>query len=111
MKKLLLAAFISSAVLLSACAPPEPTVFGVKESVWKTLTAPERQQVINGYNQTQKINAKNAPLESAISATSDAVQAKQQQDNWKDQQKEMRNDMPSIHMPPMAPPPSMPNMQ
>lgn len=108
MKYLCLIGIIISAVFLSACTPPEPTIFGVKESVWKTLTPSERKQVIQGYNQTQKINAKNAPIESAIGAASNAVQAKQNDDEWNHQQKNLNNGFPAN--PPMPTPPPMPNM-
>ena len=104
MKKLTaIASTLLCGAVLAACQPAEPTVFGVRESVWKTLSPQEKKQVIKGYNETQKINAKNAPLESAIGATSAAVQNKQNMDWQRDQEK----DMPQIHMPSG---PSMPNM-
>jgi hypothetical protein len=59
--------------LISCGPPPEPQVFGVPEHVWVTLTPAERQQVINGYNTQQKINAQNAPMENVISATQGAI--------------------------------------
>jgi hypothetical protein len=59
--------------LISCGPPPEPTVFGVPEHVWTTLSPQERQQVINGYNTQQKINAQNAPVEGVIGATEAAI--------------------------------------
>jgi hypothetical protein len=63
--------------LISCGPPPEPTVFGVPEHVWVTLSPQERQQVINGYNTQQKINAQNAPIEGVISATAGAINNQQ----------------------------------
>jgi|688.fasta_scaffold2334658_1 hypothetical protein len=71
------AAFSLSMGLISCGPPPEPTVFGVPEHVWVTLSPQERQQVINGYNTEQKINAQNAPIEGVISATAGAINNQQ----------------------------------
>ena len=96
MKKIIASAALTSLLLitLSGCKPPPPTVFGVRESVWKTLSPQEKRQVIKGYNQTQKINAQNAPVNNVIGATNAAVQEAQYQRAW-------RNNIPS--------PPPLPN--
>lgn len=61
MKKLLLCLPI---LFLTAC---EPTVFGIPQSTFNSLTPQQKQQVIDAYNQREQIKAENAPLESAIS--------------------------------------------
>lgn len=55
-------------LLLIGCQPPEPVVFGMPQSQWNTLTRDQQNQVIQGYNEQQRINAQNAPIENAISA-------------------------------------------
>lgn len=99
-----LLAIAGIALVLTACQPAEPTVFGVKQSVWKTLTSSEKKQVIQGYNERQKINAQNAPIDNAIGATAAAVQNKQNMDWQRDQANRMQQSMPQIHMPQTPPP-------
>jgi len=60
MKKFLLCGLL---VMLSGC---EPTVFGVPQSQWNTLTPGQKNQVIAGYNQRKLIDAQNAPIQNAI---------------------------------------------
>ena len=62
----LLLGFCLIAMLLSSCS--EPTVFGIPQSQWNNLSSPQKQQVIDGYNQRQAIKEQNAPIESAIDA-------------------------------------------
>jgi hypothetical protein len=85
--------------LISCGPPPEPTVFGVPEHVWTTLSPQERQQVINGYNTQQKINAQNAPVEGVIGATAAAINNEQ---NLKAAQQSQSPGFPNF--------PNMPNM-
>lgn len=61
-------------VLLSACQPPEQMMFGVPKSQWNALSPSQKQQVIQGYNQTQRINAQNAPINNTIGAASRIIQ-------------------------------------
>lgn len=78
---------------VTSCGPPPPPrVFGVRQSVWNTLSKSEKKEVIKGYNQRQKINAQNAPLNNVINTTGAAVQQHQTQEAWQ------KN---SIGMPPM----------
>lgn len=84
---------LSLTLLLNACTPPEPTVFGVPQSQWNQLTPAQKQQVIDGYNQRQRIKEENAPLQSAIDSASALVQ-QQQQSNFMNKQ---------MKMPPMPP--------
>ena len=65
---------VALSVTLAGCTPPEPTVFGVPQSQWNMLSKSEKQQVIQGYNQRQKINAQNAPVNNALSAASSIIQ-------------------------------------
>ena len=53
-------------VFLTACQPPEPRVFGVRQSVWETLTPAQKQTVIQGYNNRKQIQEQNAPIQNAI---------------------------------------------
>jgi hypothetical protein len=46
--------------MLTGCEPPEPTMFGIPQSQWYTLTKAQQKQVIEGYNRQQEINAQNA---------------------------------------------------
>ncbi len=62
------------AILLSACQPPEQMMFGVPKSQWNALSSSEKQQVIQGYNQTRRINAQNAPINNTIGAASRIIQ-------------------------------------
>lgn len=96
-----LLSILAISIMLTACKPSPPQIFGVNQNVWNSLTPDQKQQVIKGYNQRQKINAQNAPLESAIGATSAAVQNKQNMDY----QQQQMNRMPQIHMPSMPTPP------
>lgn len=67
MKKFILAiSSISLILLLAACQPPEPTMFGVPVSTWNTLTPSQKQQVIDGYNERRLVQEQNAPIENAI---------------------------------------------
>ena len=61
--------------VLAGCTiqPPEPTVFGMPQSEWNQLTPKQKQSVIDGYNQRKQIEAENAPIESAIGATQQAL--------------------------------------
>lgn len=61
--------------LLAGCEPPEPTMFGIPQSQWYTLTKTQQNQVIEGYNRQQEINAQNAPAEAAIAVAGAAVVA------------------------------------
>lgn len=96
-------AAIGLAFLLSACTPPEPMVFGVPQSQWNTLSSNQKQQVIQGYNQREEINAENAPINNAIGAASQVIQ---QNNAYKHMQNNVVPSMPTdFDMPPM---PSMP---
>jgi hypothetical protein len=91
----------SLALVLAGCTPPEPTVFGIPQSQWNTLSPGEKQQVIKGYNQREKINAQNAPINNAIGAASSLIQ----QNN---QYKHMHDNFappPMPAMPDFTPPP------
>lgn len=75
MKRLICAVALGGALMtLVGCGPQEPMVFGVPQSQWNTLSAAEKKQVIQGYNQRQKIDAQNAPINNAIGAASDIIQ-------------------------------------
>lgn len=63
----------SLATMLAGCTPPEPTMFGVPQSQWQQLSPSEKQQVIQGYNQRQQINAQNAPLNNAIGSAAGLI--------------------------------------
>lgn len=68
MKKTTLFIFSFSLILLlAACTPPEPTMFGVPASTWNTLTPKQKQEVIKGYNDRTLVQEENAPLQNAIS--------------------------------------------
>lgn len=68
---------VVTSVALIAC---EPMIFGIPQSQWYQLSPEERQQVIAGYNEKERIREKNAPYEHAISAAEAAVAAKQWHD-------------------------------
>jgi hypothetical protein len=55
-------------LFLIACAP-QPTMFGVPQDQWERLTPAQQQEVIRGYNEQQRIQQQNAPIESAIART------------------------------------------
>ena len=80
-------------------------MFGVPQSQWQQLSHSERQQVIRGYNQRQKIQEENAPLNNAIGAATGIIKQEQRQKHWR----RRIHHMPS--MPSMPPPPKMPSMQ
>lgn len=61
------------AVVGCTIEPPEQMVFGVPQSQWNQLTPAQQQSVIDGYNQRQRIQAENAPLESAIGAAQQVI--------------------------------------
>lgn len=67
---------VIAALFLTGCNT-EPTVFGVPQSQWNTLTPSQKQQVIKGYNEQQRIAAENAPLDDAISAAQSMVNNRQ----------------------------------
>ncbi len=68
------------ATVLVGCGPSQPTVFGVPQNQWNSLSKSEKQQVIKGYNQRQRIDAQNAPLNNAINEASGIIQ---QNNNYK----------------------------
>jgi hypothetical protein len=74
MKKLsLVIAFLCITITsLTGC---QPTVFGVPQSTWNTLTPQQKQQVIDGYNQRKAI--KNAIDSAGTILTSPAVMRNQ----------------------------------
>ena len=87
--------------MLSGCKPPTPTIFGVSLETWQTLTPQERKEVIKGYNERERIQTQNAPINNAIGAASAIEQQRQWQKNWDDNQ---------MHSPiPMPAPPPMPH--
>lgn len=47
------------------------TIFGVDEEIWKTLSPAERENVIAGYNERQKIYQEQEPARQTIAAISD----------------------------------------
>ena len=61
----------------TACTPPEPTVFGIPQSQWNTLTAEQRADVIRGYNEQQAIKERNVPIQAAIGAASNIAEQEQ----------------------------------
>lgn len=71
----------ASLLFLSGCGPQVPMIFGVPQSQWQHLSPAERQQVIAGYNERQKINAQNAPLNNAINAAGTAAMWHQMNEN------------------------------
>jgi len=62
--------------------PPEQMVFGVPQSQWNQLTPEQKQSVIDGYNQRQRIQAENAPLESAIGAAQQVLKKDKPGHHW-----------------------------
>jgi hypothetical protein len=56
--------FCLISILLVSCG--EPTVFGVPQSQWNSLSPVQKQQVIDGYNQRQIIKTQNEPVDNAI---------------------------------------------
>jgi hypothetical protein len=93
--KIILVAVVG--LTLAGCTPPQPMMFGVPQTQWNTLTQQQKQQVIQGYNQRQRINAQNAPINNAISDASSIIR----NNNY------YKNNPGFAPMPPM---PSMPNM-
>jgi len=61
--------------------PPEPNVFGIPQTQWNQLTPAQQQSIIDGYNQRQRIEAENAPLESAINATQQILKKEHKKPN------------------------------
>ena len=100
---------ISGSLFLGGCTPPEPTMFGIPQSQWNQLSPAEKREVIKGYNEQQKINAQNAPVESLISGAQSVIEQKQAEDAWRKSTK-----LPPLPAPPAMPampaPPAMPNM-
>lgn len=64
--------------LLSACAPPEPTMFGIPQSQWQALTKQQQDAVIKGYNERQATETANQPYYAAINASQQFIEASQQ---------------------------------
>ncbi len=60
---------------LAAC---EPTVFGVPQSQWKTLTKSQQAAVIKGYNERQATRVANEPYYAAINASQSLLEASKQ---------------------------------
>ena len=50
-------------ILLTGCGP-----FGMSQDQWRALTPEQQNQVIQGYNERERINAVNAPIVDAINA-------------------------------------------
>ncbi len=85
MKRILSGVLVVSliAAVLVGCGPSQPSVFGVPQSQWNSLSNSEKKQVIQGYNQKQRIEAQTAPLNNAINEASDIIQ---QNNNYKHMQ-------------------------
>lgn len=64
--------------LLSACAPPEPMMFGIPQSQWQTLTKQQQNAVIEGYNARKATQTANQPYYAAINASQQLIEASQQ---------------------------------
>jgi hypothetical protein len=71
---LALTLLISVTEILVGCTPPEPTMFGVRQSQWQQLTPEQQTEVIKGYNERAQIDAQNAPIINAINAGSTVAQ-------------------------------------
>lgn len=66
MKKLNYLLVLILPFLLVACGPP--LIFGIPQEQWDQLNQQQRNQVIQGYNQKQKVEAQTAPFVAAIDA-------------------------------------------
>lgn len=64
------------------------TIFGVDEDVWKTLSPAERENVIAGYNERQRIYQEQEPARKTIAALSDLNQSLKQKNDIKIQKME-----------------------
>ena len=63
----LLIASLCCGFLLTSCVI-EPQMFGVPQSQWNQLSEEQQQEVIRGYNEKQRIDATNEPINRAIGA-------------------------------------------
>jgi hypothetical protein len=69
MKKYFMYLLIVVVLILTGCtALFEPTVFNVPQSQWNQLTPEQKQEVIKGYNEREKIETQMAPVKQAIGA-------------------------------------------
>ena len=56
--------------------PPEPTLFGMPQSQWQSLSKDQQKEVIKGYNKQQEIAEETAAQQAEVQAQ---AQAQQQQ--------------------------------
>ena len=84
-------AMMCLAIGLTGCVaagpPPEPTVFGVPQGQWNTLTHEQQNEVIRGYNQRQQQAEANAPLIAAVGTINSIANQTLQNQRVKEKQK------------------------